>query len=58
VPFCVWGLKVVKVIWGVDLYNVSCIDWYMRSSVCYGYFEKNGFVNVSGWPERCKATAR
>jgi hypothetical protein len=43
VPLCACGLKVVKVMWGVDLYNISCIDWCMRSIVCYGYFENNGF---------------
>jgi hypothetical protein len=33
-------LRVVEVMWRVDLYNVSCIDLGMRSVMCYGYFEK------------------
>jgi hypothetical protein len=34
------GLKVVDVMWGVDLCNIICIDRRMRSVVCCGCFEK------------------
>lgn len=39
------GLKVVEVMWGAHLCNVSCIDWRVRSVLCVVNISKRVFVS-------------